>query len=106
MQFLAVGDVDGVVRVFFLATVGTPDTQIHRIDIRGDYPSALTFTPDSSLLVIATSLAKTISFYTIPAKYSITVFMRTDSLIVCVRECGVVLLLWLVLWGAVLVIGD
>ena len=68
IQFLAIGDVDGVIRVFFLATVGTPDTQFHRIDIPGDYPSAISFTPDAGLLVVATSLHKTISFYTIHSK--------------------------------------
>jgi WD40 repeat protein len=68
LQFLAVGDVDGVIRVFFLATVGSADAQIHRIEITGDYPSSVSFVPDSTLLVVTTALAKTVSFYTVPSK--------------------------------------
>lgn len=68
VQFLAVGDVDGVVRIFFLATMGTADAQIHRIDITGDYPCSVAFVPDSTLLVVTTALAKTVAFYTVPSK--------------------------------------
>jgi hypothetical protein len=51
------------------AKIGTAGAKFHRIDIPGDYPTALSFTPDSKLLIVATSIAKHVQFYTISSKY-------------------------------------
>ena len=67
-KFLAIGDIDGVIRVHVRAKIGTASAKFHRVDIPSDYPTALAFTPDSTLLIVATSISKHIQFYTISSK--------------------------------------